>query len=275
MIIKDTGGPLFRTEQGSHYYYPDGRPCYSVPNKSQTGQERKTTLSDARKLGLLPSVTTIQRMLDKPALNDWRCEMAVIAALTLPRNEGEDVDAFAKRIAKDADTIRDAAADTGKLIHKAIEIYCTNLIEGGGEMPDPEAITWPFMVHFNVWFRENILRVISAEEVVVKTGNNGYAGTRDLLAIHKTHGLSVIDFKTQKFKGGKPKFYDEWVVQIGAYDVAETRPAEALVSLAINSSEPMPVVEKLWSEEERAEASRIWGAMVPLWYALKGISPEK
>jgi hypothetical protein len=54
----------------SHWYSLDGKPCHTVPNKDGDGT-RTTTLRDARKLQLLPSVTTIIGILDKPQLTKW------------------------------------------------------------------------------------------------------------------------------------------------------------------------------------------------------------
>jgi hypothetical protein len=40
-------------------------------------------------LGLLPSVTTINGMLSKAGLDTWKQQQVLLAALTLPRMEGE------------------------------------------------------------------------------------------------------------------------------------------------------------------------------------------
>ena len=71
----------------------DGVPLHTV--LSAKGEPRPTTLRDARKLGLLPSVTNILSILSKPELTSWLQEQAVMAALTLPRIAGETEDAFA------------------------------------------------------------------------------------------------------------------------------------------------------------------------------------
>jgi hypothetical protein len=57
---------------------------------------RPTTLRDARKLGLLPSVTNVLGVINKPELVEWKMTQAVLAALTLPRRDGEDLGVFAK-----------------------------------------------------------------------------------------------------------------------------------------------------------------------------------
>ena len=62
MIVKE------KTSESGHWYTKDGTPAYTTMGK--TG-ERNTTLRDARKLGLLPSVTTIIGQLSKTGLNTW------------------------------------------------------------------------------------------------------------------------------------------------------------------------------------------------------------
>jgi hypothetical protein len=60
MIVKE------KVQENGHFYTKDGHPAYTTIGK--TG-ERPTTLRDARKLGLLPSVTTINGMLSKAGLD--------------------------------------------------------------------------------------------------------------------------------------------------------------------------------------------------------------
>src|SRR5512139_1672294 len=85
------------TPDSSHWYTTDGDPMYEVIAKS-TGLPRNTTLADARKLNLLPSVTTILKILHKQALVNWLIEQAVLAAMTTPRLPGEQDDAFIERV---------------------------------------------------------------------------------------------------------------------------------------------------------------------------------
>jgi hypothetical protein len=76
MLIKE------KPSESGHWYKKDGSPAYTTIGK--TG-ERATTLRDARKLGLLPSVTTINGMLSKAGLDTWKQQQVLLAALTLPR----------------------------------------------------------------------------------------------------------------------------------------------------------------------------------------------
>jgi hypothetical protein len=280
VILSDTPQhkPLFASEDGSHWYYPDGRPCHAVPNKSKPGTQRNTTLKDARKLGLLPSVTTLLKILDRPGLNNWRCEMAVLAALTLPRKPDEKDDDFARRVATDADTIRDEAADFGKLLHANIEDYAKFIANPNAIATKPWDMKMvPFMNHVEDWFRNNIDfgKPIYAEQVVVNQ-QLGYAGLRDLKAWHKTHGLCVIDFKSQGVKqGAKINFYPEWVKQLALYDIADDSDGPAkLLSVVIDSRNPQPLQEKVWSDEEAARSRKAVELIALLWMIERNYVPE-
>lgn len=102
-----------------HWYTRQGKPCYTVLGKN--GKERDTTLADARKLGLVPSVTTIIREASAPALERWKREQMMLSALTLPRNEGEPEAEWLKRVLVDAEETARKAAERGTEIHDAIE----------------------------------------------------------------------------------------------------------------------------------------------------------
>jgi len=59
-----------------------------IASLARTGR-RNTTVKDAREHGLLPSVTTIIACHARPALEIWKQQNAILAALTLPRIDGE------------------------------------------------------------------------------------------------------------------------------------------------------------------------------------------
>ena len=68
-------------EPSSHWYFPDGTPLHQVPRADGKGS-RPTSLRDARKLGLFPSVTNVLSILAKPGLEAWKQEQAILAART-------------------------------------------------------------------------------------------------------------------------------------------------------------------------------------------------
>ena len=105
---------LFNPEN-AHWYRRDGEPLHSV--LSASGEPRPTTVRDARKLGLLPSVTNILGVINKPELVEWKMTQAVLAALTLPRRENEGEDEFARRVVEDAQSRVKTAVDFGSAFH--------------------------------------------------------------------------------------------------------------------------------------------------------------
>ena len=83
---------------------------------------RPTTIRDARKMGLLPSVTNIISQWDKPQLTRWKMREAAKAALQVPPPQGEEpLDRFADRAIEHAMSQVTEAADLGSRIHGAIE----------------------------------------------------------------------------------------------------------------------------------------------------------
>jgi len=200
-----------RGEDSSHWYHVDGRPCYELPKKDGSGT-KTPTLADARKLSLLPSVTTILKILAKPALERWKIEQAVLAVSTSPRLPGEGDDAFIDRILNTErvqDQERDAAAKRGTDIHNALEA----LAEGQGI--DDGIAPWvlPAWNHIRT-FGDNY----KSEVVLV---GNGYAGKSDLImdSLDPEYEI-VVDYKTTK-KLPEKASWTEHRLQLAAYAKAQ------------------------------------------------------
>jgi len=235
----------------AHWYHRDGVACHTV--LSTKGDPRPTTLRDARKLGLLPSVTNILGVIAKPELTAWLQEQAVMAALTLPRIAGETEDAFAKRVVEDSLTTRDGAADFGTAFHHGAERVAHTL------EVDPQHPAAEWLRHYRDWYQANALSLHWTENVLVDQGW-GYAGTADLLIDHPVHGLTLVDFKTTKLKPGV-RFtpYKAWCYQLAAYRAAllpslsggmtSGEPVRCM-NLIVNSCEPSVPMEHLWTEAE-------------------------
>lgn len=72
--------------ESTHWYDQNGEPRYTVPYADPKKGFRNTTLRDAKKMGLVPSVTTILGVANKPALNRWKENQILLAAMTLHRS---------------------------------------------------------------------------------------------------------------------------------------------------------------------------------------------
>ena len=111
---------LIKIDKAAHWYTRDGAPAYEVPRADGKGM-RATTVRDARKDDLVPSVTTVLRVLANPVLEAWKQEQCVLSALTLPREDDESEDDYAKRVVLDSKETSRKAMTLGTDVHAAIE----------------------------------------------------------------------------------------------------------------------------------------------------------
>lgn len=193
------------TQTGGHWYYPDGRTAYEMPKKDGSGM-RKTTLADARKLGLYPSVTTILKILHKEALVNWLCEQTALAVLTTPRLADEADDAFVYRVLhteRQQDQEAQVARDKGTDIHSAIEAHFT----GNPVPPEMEQYVRPAinaLIEFG--------GLPSSEVILI---GSGYAGRTDLVQ-DCDDCWRIWDFKSAKNLPEKGAWSDH-KLQLSAY----------------------------------------------------------
>ena len=257
---------------------------------TKPGQYRNTNLTDAKKYGLLPSVTNIIGLLDKPQLTAWKIEQAIKAAYALPKHDWdsrpyEDV-AHEINILSQQET--ETARVFGQSMHGAVE----NFICSGEEPDNPDLI--PYFEKFKEWWEAEIVECYVSEKTVV---GYGYAGRLDLKAQTRTYGVSIIDFKTrkrasptaaQKKKGGLGKFatYPEDCIQLVAYEDAEgglnnledpldaTPKTQNLLSVFLDSKEPTPVDVHVWEDHDKFRYRRAFSSLCHLWMSLKDYDPS-
>jgi hypothetical protein len=194
MLIKE------KTQGSQHWYTKDGTPAYTIEGKTGI---RNTTLRDARKLGLLPSVTTINGMLSKAGLDTWKQQQVLLAALTLPRQLDEPEADWLARVMQDSKATGREAAERGTAIHAIIESYFDQVY-----MPEKPAyldkIDKVLLDAFGsqLWLSEKSF------------GHPlGFGGKCDLMA---KNGF-VVDFKTKDSDLDKVDVYFEHEMQLAAY----------------------------------------------------------
>jgi hypothetical protein len=200
MIIQE------KTSGSQHWYTKDGTPAYTTIGK--TG-ERATTLRDARKLGLLPSVTTINGMLSKTGLDTWKQQQVLLAALTLPRQPDEPEADWLARVMQDSKATGREAAERGTAIHAVIEAYFDQVY-----MPEKppylDAVSKALQDAFGnqLWLPEKSF------------GHPlGFGGKCDLMAkpVNGEGGGFIVDFKTKDANLDKVDVYFEHEMQLAAY----------------------------------------------------------
>ena len=196
-----------KVQETGHWYTPQGTTAYTTIGK--TG-ERPTTLRDAKKLGLLPSVTTIIGVANKgEGLQRWLAEQAILAALTLPRLENEEESVWLSRVMKDSKATGREAAERGTAIHNIIQGYFEQMY-----LPEKpaylDAIDDALKHHFGnqPWLSERSF------------GHPlGFGGKCDLMAkqINGQGTGFIVDFKTKTTDLDKIDVWFEHELQLAAY----------------------------------------------------------
>lgn len=196
------------TAESVHWYDPRRvRPVYEVPN-AKGDKTISPDLRHARKLGLVPGVTGVMRAMAAPALERWKLEQAVMAALTLPREEGESDQTFLTRILEDGREQAAQAADEGTKIHAAIQSWH----ERGYLDPEHE----PYEAH--VQGSQQTLDACFGEQLwepeVCVVHPLGYGTKADLSSVNW-----VVDFKGKEFAEDQAqdlRLYDNHLMQLAA-----------------------------------------------------------
>lgn len=262
---------IVRQEKSAHWYLKDGTAYYEVPKLDGSGP-RATTIRDAFKAGAYRSVTNVLGVLDKPGLDAWKNEQCILAALTLPRVEGEDDHTFATRAMRDSDEQAKKAADAGTALHDLSGgwlISGTLAVNEDSErraIDDPRPTMAQLVEPFQKWCHENLdpdQGLVMPPESVMINHQHGYAGRVDFPVRLRDGSIAILDLKTQdvklatteKNKGQpKPAFYDEWAMQLAAYsrcifaDGSYPPPMPwRLISLVMDRTKP-GLFEKEWTD---------------------------
>jgi hypothetical protein len=248
--------PAWASEAG-HWYTRSGDPAYTV--RGANGRERPTTLRDARRLGLLPSVTGIIKMAAQPALEHWRINQMMLAALTLPRSQAEAESAWLARVHTDSrETARKAAA-LGNAIHAALEGHFRG-------KPPPEE----FLPHVRA-----VLKLLGdycgpqAWNIEKSFAHpDGFGGKVDLFSDEW-----VIDYKSKEFDAtNPPKIYDEHPMQLSPYRSGLGLPDARTGIVFVSSTVPGLVVMNELGGTDLDRGKTMFASLLDYWWAKNGTS---
>lgn len=238
----------------SHWYKnATGLPCYEVPKVA--GGMRDTTLRDARKMGLVPSVTTVLQVVAKPALTNWMVDQGIMAALTLPREAGEPDDAFVKRVKADSKAQAIAAAEEGNRIHDAIEQHYLGRYVPDQYQPHVAAVAAKIAGMFpdiTDWIPESSF-----------AHPDGYGGKVDL---HSPSTGIVCDWKSKDgdLSGGKKLAYDQhW--QLAAYQHGLGLRQNICANVFVSRTHPGSVAAQIWDVNAVAYGLEHFRLALALW----------
>jgi hypothetical protein len=253
---------LVPSESGGHWYTADGKSAHTIMGKN--GNFRNTTAADARRMLLYPSVTSILSILDKPQLTNWKIEQAIMASLTLPKEEGETLETYARRVVKDSKESTTKAAEHGTRMHEQAE----NILMGRAVCKDE--YLQPYIETFKKWADENVEKTYWCEKALVGAG---YAGRCDAYVKLKWIGDAIIDLKNRKVNPKHEPFYDTDCAQIFAYLSASENPKAAGVSIVLASNDSSKIMTRVWENDELYQAGIAFCAMQKVWAWVKGYTP--
>lgn len=243
------------TSEAGHWYTRAGEPMYTVIGKN--GKERNTTLRDARKENLVPSVTTILNVAAKPGLEKWKMQQVLFASLTLPRRENEPEDEYLDRIMEDSREQGRAAADVGTDIHGAIQ----NFYEGKPVTSFKEYVDGCVKAisnHFNDW--EWVAEKAFAHDL-------GFGGKCDLHVpkSDKSDGF-VVDIKTKEFTDPEQvDGYDEHMMQLAAYRLGLGIPGARCANVFVSRNVPGLVKIIEWPDEDIVRGEAMFRHLLNFW----------
>jgi len=258
-----------------HWYDKDGNACHSQITASgkNKGGERPTTIRDARKLGLVPSVTTILDLLSADGLTTWKIQNALRHAYRLVTDQTAfmfDEDGFVEFASQQLAEQSEGYANQGTAIHGAVEASLTG-----------QDVSADFAQHisaFNECMKElakgETLFLLGAERRFAVTDEEfGYGGSMDQ---HWNIGGRewVTDLKCKQTTPGKPIYLsDNYPIQLAAYAYAMWRkhakvedPMPRIANVLLSATEPGRVQLVIYSEDEQRKALQLFRMLREVWY---------
>jgi len=240
-------------KEGSHWYDKDGNPAHTYLNKK--GEEKPTTLRQAREHALRPSVTSVIQCAARPGLEVWKQDQIILACLTMPVLEGESEADYISRIKIDAKEQARKAAERGTEIHAWVQ-------QGfEGKIHTAEQIT----------FYEYAKAVLEAECGPQKWipeksfATDRFGGKCDL---HTDEYL--VDIKTSDKDLASVKTWEEHHMQLAAYDLGLGWPKRKCGILYIHVTTAEARV--IWlTPEELLKGWNMFQNLLGFWYAKTGL----
>tara|TARA_R100001163_G_C5059464_1_gene196160 strand:- start:204 stop:1010 length:807 start_codon:yes stop_codon:yes gene_type:complete len=244
------------TSESGHWYTQEGEPMYTITGAN--GKERNTTLADARKLGLVPSVTGIIGVSAKPALERWKITEAIKSTMVLNIESDETIDEYVSRCREHSKLVGTKSAERGSEIHYEIE-------QGFVSGKESE----PYLAIMD-WLDDNYpLETWIAEEAFC--AKQGYGGKIDL---YSKRGI-FIDFKTKDdLKGKDPKrlVYDEHGMQLSAYAQGCGYEKAERVSIFIDREDTSLIACHIWDDTHEKHKD-MFNSLLRFWKLNKNYDP--
>ena len=241
------------TSEAGHWYDREGSPAYTIIGAN--GKERNTTLRDAKKEGLVPSVTTVLNIVAKPSLENWKINKALEASIELQQGEQESNDDFIYRCKTAQRDIGQSAAAQGTKIHALIE----KGFEGKSKNKSYKAV------------RKILDKNFPGEEWIAEDSfcsELGYGGKIDL---YSKSGI-FVDFKTKEALDGKDPsrlVFDEHGMQLSAYAQGCGFNKPERVSIFVDRQKTDLALGYIWDKESHIKHIEMFNSLLTYWKLVK------
>ena len=237
-------------KESGHWYRKDGSPAYTIVGKN--GKERDTTLRDARKLDLLPSVTSIIRCAAAPGLELWKAQQVLMAALTTDRLPEETEADYISRIINDSQEQAAKARERGTWIHAVVQSGFENKPVAADDYIYYESAKKELDKHCGAveWQCEQSFAV------------DRYGGKKDLEG-----GGYLIDIKTTEKDLADIKTWPEHAMQLAAYDY-DKKYMCGILYINVKTAESKLI---FIDEKELDKGWKMFTALLDYYYAKTGL----
>lgn len=250
---------IARSAESVHWYRQDGGPQYTV--KAKDGSDRPTTLRDARKMSLVPSVTTILKVAAKPGLEQWKLEQMLLSALTLPKAPDESEKAYIARIVADSKETGKQAAEKGTRIHESIESWFE-----GNKNVEHKTTAIAFEESIFNHFKTHPMQPWLTERSFAST--LGYGGKVDMYCDPDEAAPMgiVLDAKSKDFgPDDKVDAYDEHLMQLAAYRYGLGVPNARCANVFVSRTHPELVRIVEWPEADLQRGWEMFQCLLRYW----------
>lgn len=170
-----------------------------------------------------PSVTTILKVLAKPALVGWAAKVAATASI-------ENPDWSVEQCCAEVTGKKESAGARGSVVHGLIEAI------GRGNKPDLSTVPPEIKPYADgyIAFHNLTIKKILFSECTVVSDTHGYAGTLDIIALCNDNLVWLLDNKTSK------GIYNETGLQLSSY-----KHADYIYDVVEGNKSALPKIDKM------------------------------
>ena len=258
---------------GDHWYNDIAEACYGVG------------LREARGRKLLPSVTSIDKVIANPGIDIWKLNSVIQTCIANPQPEDGSMDNKEYMDFIKTEAFRDSRQKMklGTVVHHLAERYIKSkplFFQGG------RADVWEIFKPLKDWIDINLIAPDTglfsdegAEKILVNL-ELGYAGKADFKGRLTTDQKVILDFKTTTVKKTdvkkdgtikKAKLYDSYIRQLAALDMC-TGPKEVNILMSvIISTDPdnYGVWTHIWDQADKWKAWEEFTGALKIYRSLK------